>query len=183
MQRHLGTEFARNYWQQNFIILGLRKALRHIRHHSFLCRRFQGKGLNPFMAYLSAQRFGDPETNPYPFKNVGLDYIGPLYVAEKDTTNNYIRLFTYLTTRAIYLETTDNLTTENSLTAIRRFMARLGSPKLNLSDNLAYFVAARKQIMKKPLNINKDKIATMLQLKSIEWRLNPSSAPHFGGVW
>ena len=183
MQRHLGTEFVRNYLQQNSIILGLRKVSRPIRHHNFFCRRFQGKGLNPFMADLSAQRFGDPKTNPYPFKNVGLDYIGPLYIAEKDIRKNYICLFTYLTTRAIHLENTDNLTTENSLTASRRFMARLGSPKLTLSDNLAYFVAARKQIMKQPLKISKDKIATKLQLKSIKWHLNPLSAPHFGGVW
>ena len=62
-------------------------------------------------------------------------------------------------------------------------MARIGSPKLFLSDNAAHFVAARKQIMKQPLNINEDEIADKLQLKSVDWRLNPQSAPHFGGVW
>ena len=82
----LGTEFVRHYLQQSFIILGLRKALRHIRHHCFLCRRFQGKGLSPFMADLPAQRFDDPETNPYTFKNVGFDYIGPFYIAKNDTS-------------------------------------------------------------------------------------------------
>ena len=62
-------------------------------------------------------------------------------------------------------------------------MAPRGSSKLFLSDNAAYSVAARKQIMKQPININKDEIATKLQLHSIDWRLNPSSAPHFGGMW
>ena len=38
------------------------------------------------MADLPAQRFDDPESNPYPFKNVGLDYIGPFYYVEKDIT-------------------------------------------------------------------------------------------------
>ena len=51
-----------------------------------------------------------------------------------------------------------------------------------LLDNAAYFVAARKQIMKQPLNINKDEIATKLQLMSIDWRLKPPSTPHFDGV-
>ena len=89
---------------QNF---GSQKTLRHIRHHCFLCRRFQGKRLNPFMSDPPSQRFDDPETNLYPFKNVGLDYIGPFYIANKDTTNkNYICLFTCLTTRAILLKTT-----------------------------------------------------------------------------
>ena len=62
-------------------------------------------------------------------------------------------------------------------------MARRRSPKPILSDNAAYFVAARKQIKKQPLNINKDEIATKFQLKSIDWRLNPPSALHFSGVW
>ena len=117
-------------------------------------------------------------------KNVGLDYIVPFYIAEKiPLKKNYICLFTCSTNRAIHVETTDNLTTENCLIAIRRFMARCGSPKLFLSVKAAYFVAARKQIMKQPINVNKDEIATKLQLHSIYWRPNPPSALHFGGVW
>ena len=61
-------------------------------------------------------------------------------------------------------------------------MARRGSRKLILSDNAAYFVAARRKIMKQPLKINEDEIATKLQLMSIEWRLNPQSAPLFSGL-
>ena len=38
---HLCTETVRHCLQQSFIILGLRKALRHICRHCFLCRRFQ----------------------------------------------------------------------------------------------------------------------------------------------
>ena len=59
---HLGTELVRHYFQQSFIILGLRKALRHTRHHCFLCHRFRGKGLNPFMVDLPVERFDDPDT-------------------------------------------------------------------------------------------------------------------------
>ena len=44
------------------------------------------KNLNPLMADPPAQRFDGPVTNPYPFKNVGLDYIGPFYIAKSDTT-------------------------------------------------------------------------------------------------
>ena len=113
---HLGTEIVRHYLQQNFIILGLWKALRHIRHHCFFCRRFYGKNLNLFMADLPAQRFEDPETNAYHFKNVVLDYIGPSTLLKKIPLKIFsICLFTCLTTRAIHLETTDNLTTENCL--------------------------------------------------------------------
>ena len=73
--------------------------------------------------------------------------------------------------RAIHLEITKlprNQTTEKCLTAVRRFMAQRSSPKLMLSDHAAYFVVARKHIMKQPLNINKDELATKLQLMSID---------------
>ena len=99
-----------------------------------------------------------------------VNYFSRELLAEKATTNkNYISLFTCLTMRAIHLEITNNLTAENSLTAIRRFIALRGSPKLIISDNATYFVAAHRQIMKQPLNINRNEIAT--------------SAPQFGGVW
>ena len=37
--------------------------------------------------------------------------------------------------------------------------------------------------MKQPFNINKNEIAIKLELMSIDWRLNPRSAPHFRAVW
>ena len=87
---HHGTEYIRNYLQQNFVILGLRKTLRQIRHNCYLCRRFQGKGLHPLMADLSPTRFDDPSDDPFPFKNTGSDYIRPFYIATKDTTEKAI---------------------------------------------------------------------------------------------
>ena len=62
-------------------------------------------------------------------------------------------------------------------------MAQRESPKLILLDNAAYLVAAPKQTIKRPLNINKDEIATKFQLMSTDWCLNPPSAPYFGWVW
>ena len=126
---HHGTEYIRNYLQQSFVIIGLRKTLRQRRHNCFLCRRFQGKGLHPLMADLPPTRFDDPSDDPFPFKNTGINYIGPFYIATKDTTEkSYICLFTCLSTRAVHLESTDNLTTNNCITAIRRFIARRGTP-------------------------------------------------------
>ena len=83
--------------------------------------------------------------NIFIIKNTGIDYIGPFYIAPKDTTEkSYICLFTCLSTRAVHLESTENLTTNNCITAIRRFIARRGTPKLLISDNATYFAGARK---------------------------------------
>ena len=83
---HHGTEYIRNYLQQSFVIIGIRKTLRQIRHNCFLCRRFQNKGLHPLMADLPPTRFDDPSDYPFSFKNTEIDSIGPFYIATKDTT-------------------------------------------------------------------------------------------------
>ena len=180
---HHGTEYIRIYLQQSFVIIGIRKTLRQIRHNCFHCRRFQGKWLYPLMPDLPPTRFDDPSDDPFPFKNTGIDYIGPFYIATKDTTEkSYICLFTCLSSRAVHLESTENLTANNCITAIRRFIARRGTPKLLISDNATYFVGARKQIRSEPVNFNETTLIETLQIHNVEWRLNPPAAPHFGLV-
>ena len=69
------------------------------------------------------------------------------------------------------------------MTAIRRFVARRGQPRLFLSDNGSNFLGARKQKRRQPLQLDHEFIRQKLPNQSVEWRLNPPSAPHFGGVW
>ena len=88
-----------------------------------------------------------------------------------------------MVTRAIHLEVAEDLSTDKCLTAIRRFIARRGQPRLFLSDNGSNFLGARKQIRRRPLMLEHDYIKDQLLNQSVEWKLNPPSAPHFGGVW
>ena len=94
----------------------------------------------------------------------------------------YICLFTCLVRREIHLELAEDLSTDKCLTAIRRFIARRGQPRLFLSDNGSNFLGARKQIRRRPLMLHHDYIKDQLLNQSVEWKLNPPSAPHFGGV-
>ena len=178
---HLGTEYVRNYLQQKFLIIGLRQALKQIRHRCFFCRRLQGKGLSVFRSDLPSTRFQDPNENPYPFKTVGIDYIGPFHIAENSsTTKQYICLFTCFTIRALHLETTESLTTDSCVTALRTFIARRGSPQRLLSDNATYFIGAKKQLRTEPLSFDTE-IASYLHDQNISWKMNLPSAPHLGG--
>ena len=171
---HHGTEYIRNYLQQSFVIIGIRKTLRQIRHNCFLCRRFQGKGLHPFMTDLPPTHFDDPSDDPFSFKNTGIDNIGPFYIATRDTTEkSYICLFTCLSSRAVHLGSTENLTTSNCITAIRRFIASRGTLKLLISDNATYFVGARKQLRSEPNNFHETTLNETLKIHNVEWRLNP----------
>ena len=69
------------------------------------------------------------------------------------------------------------------MTAIRRFIARRGQPRLLLSDSGSNFLGARKQIRRQNLQFDHDFIKKNLLNQSNEWRLNPPSAPQFRGVW
>ena len=95
----------------------------------------------------------------------------------------YICLFNCLVTRAVHLEVTEDLTTTTCMTAIRRLIARRGQARLFFSDNGSNFVRARKQIRRKPLKLDHEFIRQKLINESVGWRLNPPSAPHFGGMW
>ena len=74
------------------------------------------------------------------FINTGLDYFGPLYVKQgKDQIKSWVCLFTCTAARAIYLELVEDMTPEQFLYALRRFIARRGKPHHIISDNAPQF--------------------------------------------
>ena len=165
---HFGTEYVKNYVQQNFYVFGLRDALHSITYRCFDCRRFKGQGLQPPMADLPDIRFPQDQS-PVVFTNVENDYIGPFTVIQRNKEEKaYICLFNCLVTRAVHLEVTEDLTTTTCMTAIRRFIARRGQPQLFLSDNGSNFLGARKQIRRQPLKLDHDFIRQKLMNKSVE---------------
>ena len=70
-----------------------------------------------------------------PFSVTGLDYAGPLYCLDIPEAKLYILLFTCGVNRAIHLELTDSLSSNDCQLALRRFAARRGIPSLFYSDN------------------------------------------------
>ena len=169
--------------QQRCHILGIRLFLRSLAFKCFDCRRFRAQGLQPPMTDLPDIRFQETQS-PVIFTNVCVDYLGPFAVVHQDAeVKTYICLFTCLVTRAIHLEVAENLSTDKCLTAIRRFIARRGQLRLFLSVNESNLLRARKQIRRRPLLLDHDYIKDQLLNASVEWKLNPPSAPHFSGVW
>jgi len=62
-------------------------------------------------------------------------------------------------------------------------MARRGKPQKFISDNGTYFVGAVSEFKVFVKAWNKGQIVEDLKQQQIEWQFNPSSSPHFGGVW
>ena len=66
---------------------------------------------------------------------------------------------------------------------IERFVSRRGIPCVIWSDNLTNFVATEKEHLQNVLNRNQQAITESMVKKGINWKINPTSAPHHGGVW
>ena len=119
-----------------------------------------------------------------PFSFVGIDYFGPLTVkAGRTHLKRYGCLFTCLTTRAVHLEVTHSLTADSFIAAFQRFTSRRGVPERVFSDNGTNLVKGDKELRKSLQEWNKSKIERHMIQREIEWRFNPPSASHMGGVW
>lgn len=78
----------------------------------------------------------------------------------------WIAVFVCFTTRAVHLE------------AVEDFTARRSLCSTIFSDNGTNFVGARKELYSHVKAAH-----PQIAQKGIEWKFNPPSAPHFGGLW
>ena len=178
---HFGVELIRNYIQQRCHILGIRAFQRSLAFKCFNCCRHGAQERQPPMADLPDIRLQETQS---PVINVSVDYLGQFAVVNRDAeVKTYMCLFTSLVTRAIHLEVAEDLITDRCLTAIRRSISQRCPPRVFLSDNGSNFLGARRQIRRRTLLLDHDCTKVQLLNQSVEWKLKPPSALHFGGAW
>ena len=187
---HAGIDHVRNFIRQTHYIFRLRTTLRSISFTCFKCRRFRCQGLQPYMSSLPSCRFSDADNNHYPFRTLGIDFIGPFEVVKKrNTEKRFVCLFTCLVSRAVHFEVADSLSQDSCMSAICRFVARRGVPEIIYSDNATNFLGTKKDIRRQPLafvvgkTFDETFVGKKLARQGIQGHLNPPSAPHFGGAW
>ena len=178
---HEGNEHVRNIIQQEYWILRCRSYLRKIIHDCPYCRQRRARPQPPMMADLPEVRL---TAHLPPFTNVGIDYFGPYTVRNlRKEQKRYGCLFTCLVTRAVHIELAYSLETDSFIMALRKMIARRGTPKTVYSDNGTNFVGAEKELRDCLRRWNQQKIHDSLLQTGIEWHFSPPEAPHFGGVW
>ena len=97
------------------------------------CRRRNAKPGEQIMAELPPARL---QMNSHPFTYTGVDYFGPLMIRQKrSNVKRYGCLFTCLTTRAVHLEVSVDLSSDAFINALRRFLLRRGPVVHIYSDN------------------------------------------------
>ena len=92
-------------------------------------------------------------------------------------------LFTCLAVRPVHIEVAHSLDTSSFINALRRFIARRGSPHVIRSDNGTNLTSGEKELGKAIGGWKKSKTGKFLLQKEVRWVFNPPAASHMGGIW
>ena len=175
---HLGLQSTITALRQRFWIPKAGQVVKSVLRNCVPCRKHHGR---PFPAPISPPLPKIRVQDAPPFAVTGLDFSGALPIRTSTGTRRvYILLLTCAITRSIHLEALLDMTTEGLLLALRRFMARRGTPSIFISDNALYFQAADRRIQS---ILQSSEFQHYMTNQKIEWRFIPKRAPWFGGFW
>ena len=103
------------------------------------CRELHGKIYQQKMWNLPIDRLLEEP----PFTYCGVDMFGPFLVKDgQKIQKRYEAMFTCLSSKAVNIELTSNLTTDSFIQALRRLISRRGNVRMIRSDNSTNFVGA-----------------------------------------
>ncbi|GBP58715.1 hypothetical protein EVAR_35493_1 [Eumeta japonica] len=169
-----------NEIRQRYYVTSLRSKLRKIAYECQWCR------INTSLPKMpSAEGDLPPERLRHhqpPFTCTGVDYFGPMSVTiGRRHEKRYGSLFTCLTTRAVHIELAESLSSDSIILALRRFIARRGTPRVMYSDHGTNFVGAIKELMN--MQEVHEKMKKEADVRTITWKFIPPGAPNMGGAW
>jgi len=179
--KHLGTAATLAELRSRFWITKGRQFVKKVLKMCLVCKKAQGTRFpSPNEGSLPNFRISSTVTA---FENIGLDYLGPLYVVSMESGKEskiWVSLFTCAVSRAIHLEIINDMTTDAFLNCFRRFCARRGIPSLIVSDNAKTFKAANKFLVKLSEDV---KVMDHLSSLNIKWQFILEKSPWWGGFW
>ncbi|CAA9994195.1 unnamed protein product, partial [Nesidiocoris tenuis] len=185
---HTGPHLVLALLRSRFWILSARNLVRRLYHKCNVCFRANPKPTFPKMAALPSCHLQEAKA----FTHTGVDYAGPLDITVARRRGGrsqkaYICLFVCMSTKAVHLELTSELSTPCFLAAFRRFLSRRGPCAAMYSDQGTNFVGARTCLREMHAFLSHPSYASAisdeLSHRQIAWHFNPPAAPHFGGLW
>ena len=173
---HILTAIKREFW-----IPQGRSSVRRVLLNCLRCRRHQGGPYRmPKMAPYPRSRIEEPP----PFTYTGL---GPLYVKVSQpsaTQKVWLCLFSCLAVRAIHLEVAHDMTAEQFLLCLRRFIATRGKPKQIISDNASQFKVVKSTVGEAwQLSARSPYAQSYLANEGIKWSFITELASWMGGFY
>ena len=170
---HGGVGLTMANVRERYWIPRLRSMTKRVIKRCYGCKRLQATAFtDPPPGNLPRDR----TEGSSPFQVVGVDYAGPIkYRTSKNREGKaYILLYACSLTRAVYLELTKTLETEEFIATLKRLIARKGRPEKIYSDNGKTFVGAAKWLR----TVTKDERRNdFLAKMNVKWQFNLSRAP------
>ena len=185
---HAGIQSTLFYLRHKFWLLDGKNQVRKIVQNCLVCLRHRPNPIQYQMANLPAYRVNAASA----FLCTGVDFFGPMYIKEKKFRNrvklkSYGCVFICMSTKAVHIELTSDLSTEGFLGAFRRFISRRAVPSEVFSDNGSNFVGANNELYELYTLLNskdfKERVNSFAVKKGINWHFQPPLSPHFGGLW
>ncbi|XP_073249615.1 uncharacterized protein [Porites lutea] len=179
---HAGVSHTLSAIRREFWIPQGRTTVRNVLLNCRRCRRHQGGPYKmPKMAPYPPSRIEESS----PFTYTGLDYLGPLYVKVNGVTQKvWVCLFTCLAVRAVHLEVIHDLSAQQFVLCLRRFIARRGKPKEIISDNASQFKLAKSTVEEAwQFATTSPDTQSYLANEGITWSFIIELAPWMGGFY
>ncbi len=183
--QHAAIETTLSLVRQKYHVVHGREVVRKVVRDCLVCRHQQTKPVNQKMGPVPPHR-----VIPAPaFSDVGLDFTGVLHIKDGDVVRKgYICVFTCPLSRMIHLELTMDMTTEEFLQALRRFMNRRGWCRSIESDNQTTFKKAKRVLEiafagRHWEKMSKAEIDNFMSKHGITWRFITERSPFRGAYW
>ena len=179
---HIGGIAATlNQLRSRFYILSARRAVKSVLRSCKVCMKFRVEAAMEPVPPLPDFRL---ETAPA-FTICGADFAGPvLYRSENnERRKSYILLFVCAATRAVHLELVPDLTTQEFLLSLKKFLNRFTHVAKIISDNGLTFVRAAKELKIMYGHAKAPSVKQHLSNSEIIWEFITPLAPQMGGWW
>ncbi|XP_055957902.1 uncharacterized protein LOC130013202 [Patella vulgata] len=178
---HMGRNHTISNIRKKYWIVKCGVLVKSILSKCVICRKYQSR--------VSEQKMSDiPYFRLKPdlpaFSIVGIDYFGPFEIKTgRSIRKRYGVVFTCMISCATHIEVSNSLDTSSCVNALRRFIARRGTPSDIYSDNGTNLIGAQKELKQSLYDLNQTQIENFSTQGGFKWHFNPPTASHFGGLW
>ena len=173
---HSGRGMTINDIRSNdFWVINCTAAVKSMISKCLDCRKLRGKTCQQKMSdFREKQLIEEP-----PFSYCGVDMFGPFMMKEgRKIYKLYSAMFTCLCSRAIHIETTNSMTADSFILALRRLISRKRNIRIIRSDNGSNFIGVSSELKRAFSEIEKKKVNDFLIEMGGEWSIWEHNPPN-----
>jgi len=162
---HAGVSSLCNILRKTFWIQQCRRTCKRVVQNCITCRKEKAPPCKEEFPPFPPQRVSTLSMRP--FETTGIDFLGPISILQTGE-KIYVLLCTCYQIRAVHLECTTSLKSNELKNALCRFIARRGCPNMISSDNAKTFKCVAEEITAS---------------HNLKWNFIVERSPWAGGIW